>query len=67
MSILTCRESVRDRYINVNIHIKLYSLHLKQCCRGDPDPSDTDPDPAFDVDTDQDPAFRCDPDLDLIV
>jgi hypothetical protein len=28
----------------------------------DPDPFDTDPDPAFHLDTDPDPAFQSDPD-----
>jgi hypothetical protein len=30
----------------------------------DPDPFDTDPDPAFHFDTDPDPAFQFDTDLD---
>jgi hypothetical protein len=33
----------------------------------DPDPLDTDPDPAFHFDMDPDPAFQFDTDLDLTV
>jgi hypothetical protein len=33
----------------------------------DPDPFDTDPDPAFHFDTDPDPAFQFDTDLDPTV
>ncbi len=33
----------------------------------DPDPLDTDPDPAFHFDADQDPAFQFDMDWDLTV